>query len=377
QKKMLAAHSENRVQIGRLSNFIPETLKNMRMVRVYGCRRFMEKRYDDSLVKSYRAINVTNIYESIYSPVIKVTQAVITAVMMILAATGGRMQAFFGISVGTAVAMISYVGKIFTPIESIGMEIQTVQSAVAGSRRVEEFMNGQEREIPTEMVTDDDMDREKPVEARDLDFSYDGKRTVLSGLSFEADPGVPVTVVGKTGAGKSTLFKLILGLYEPTGGSLMVFGKEASKIADSCKRRIFGVVAQSFRAVPGTVADQIRAGDPSISDGEIKRAASEVGISETVEDLPEGYETPYSDDLFSEGQKQLISIARASAAEPRIMLLDEMTANLDSETEEKVMEAIQKASAGRTVISISHRYSAWRKSEGRTVEIKDLSGQNV
>ena len=151
------------------------------------------------------------------------------------------------------------------------------------------------------------------------------------------------------------MFKLILGLYRPVSGKVLVCGTEASRIADSSKRPLFGYVEQHFRLVPGTVRDQIALYDAAITDAQVEQAAVTVGLDQTIRRLDQGYDTPCTPGLFSQGQWQLLSIARAIAAEPPILLLDEITANLDADTEKTVLTALKKASAGRTVLSISHR----------------------
>ena len=164
-----------------------------------------------------------------------------------------------------------------------------------------------------------------------------------------------MTLTGRTGAGKSTIFKLLLGLYRPNSGEALIEGEEAYRIPDREKRTKFGYVEQSFHMVPGTVRDQITLFDAASGDAEVQAAAELVGLHETIMVLDQGYDTLCKPEIFSQGQWQLLSIARAVAGEPRILLLDEITANLDADTEEMVLRALKSASEGRTVISISHR----------------------
>ena len=345
------------------------------------------------------------------------------------------MLTLFGMSAGTAVAVINYISQIFTPVESLGMEIQTIQSAVAGIRRINEFLSMEElpgkeelskreklsgkeellereelpeveelsgkEELPAreefsgkeehpereglsgteelpereelseveefskkEQIPEGNRFPEKRkengeafVEFRNVTFGYD-ERKILKQLSFQVKQGERVTLMGRTGAGKSTILKLLLGLYEPQEGEVRIQGIAASNIPDGDKRRIFGYVEQSFHMVPGTVKDQITLFDSSITDQEVKEVASLTGLQETIEVLPDGYDTICTPELFSQGQWQLLSIARAAVASPRLLLLDEITANLDAETEKEVLQALKRVSGERTVISISHRTSA-------------------
>ena len=367
QKRMLKANMENRAAVARVTNFVPETIKNIRMIHTLGREGYMRGRYGDAIEESYKAVNRTNFYDAIYSPVILLTNAVIVGAVYILAATGNPMIAsFFGMSVGTSVAVINYISQVFSPIESIGMEIQTIQSAVAGVHRINEFMDLEER--PEEQMTSpantgdtaaassiSPEDAPVCIQLKDVDFSYDGKIKVLTHLNITIRSGEIVTFTGRTGAGKSTIFKLLLGLYEPQSGEVTICGRSAASIKDSERRSIFGYVEQTYRRVPGTVRDQIALFDPAIDDKMIEKAIETAHLSKAVHALPDGLDTVCSDGIFSQGQWQLLSIARAIAAQPPILLLDEITANLDADTEKLVLSALRSASEGRTVLSISHR----------------------
>lgn len=369
QKSMKKAQLENRVAVGRANNHVPETIRNIRMIHTFGKERYMEKRYDDYIQDGYRAMEKSNFYDSIYSPIILVISAVVIAIMMIGSATGGQMQAFFGMSVGTAVAIINYVGKVFSPLESIGMEIQNIQSAVAGVSRINEFLQEPEKKDTDPSLTADVLFAADAPSASlsHVSFGYGDGQTVLSDCNFTVTCGEQVTLTGRTGSGKSTIFRLLLGLYSPQSGSVKVFGADADRIPDSQKRKLFGYVEQSFRPVPGTVEDQITLFDWSVSHEAAVEAAKTAGIHETILSFEKGYETPFAESLFSQGQLQLLSIARAVAADPPILLLDEITANLDSQTEETVLSALQSVSQNRTVLSISHRL--YERHGGREIRL--------
>ena len=357
QKKMLSAQIDNRTAVGKVSNHVPETIQNIRMIHAFRKEEYMEKRYDEYIQDSYAAMEKSNFCASVYSPAILVASALVVATMMCLAASGGGMRSLFGISVGTAVAIIAYVGKVFGPLESIGMEIQTVQSAIAGVARIESFLSLPERKladlnISAETLTTSDTPR---AELANVCFAYQNDQSVLHGLSFKVNTGENVTLTGRTGIGKSTVFKLLLGLYSPSSGFVHVCGKDADIIPDGVKRELFGYVEQSFRMVPGNIADQITLFDRTITINAVEKACQIVGLEETIRNLPNGLQTVCTEALFSQGQWQLLSIARAIAANPPILLLDEITANLDSGTEEVVLNALHRVSINRTVISISHR----------------------
>lgn len=362
QKNMLKAQIENRRAVGRASGHVPETLHNIRTIHTLGKERYMEQRYDEYIAESYRAVDRTNFYDAIYSPVILILNAIVVAVVMLFSASGNaKVLTLFGMSAGTAVAVINYISQIFTPVESLGMEIQTIQSAIAGVHRINEFYALEElpervRNLETPVV----IAEETPfVELQNVTFTYeDDSRKILHHLSFKVYPGEQVTLSGRTGVGKSTVFKLLLGLYQPGEGKVLIQGRDAFQIPENEKRSLYGYVEQTFHRVPGTVKDQITLYDDSFTMEEVREAARIAGLDATIEQLEKGYDTLCTSEIFSQGQWQLLSIARAAVAKPKLLLLDEITANLDAQTEEEVLQALKRASEGRTVISISHRVNA-------------------
>ena len=367
QKRMLAAQLDNRRAVAAVSGQVPETLHNIRTIRALGLEDYMERRYDRCIGDSYAAMERTNFYDAVYSPVVLLLNAAVVGIVMLLSASGNaQLLTLFGMSVGTSVAVINYISRIFAPIESLGMEIQTIQSAMAGVRRIDAFLDQPERTIPParrEAARGD-------VEFAHVTFGY-GERHVLKDFSMTVKQGEQVTLVGRTGAGKSTVFKLLLGLYQPEAGTVTIGGVKVGDITDRERRTCIGCVEQHFSRVPGTVLEQITLGDPQIT-GEMARAAAALaGIDAAIRALPEGYDTVCTEGIFSQGEWQLLSIARAAAADPAVLLLDEVTANLDAETEARVLEALRRASAGRTVLSVSHRI--YENLGGRAVKIEPQS----
>ncbi|MFQ6843066.1 MAG: ABC transporter ATP-binding protein [Lachnospiraceae bacterium] len=391
QKNMLAAQIENRRAVERASNHVPETLHNIRTIHCLGKEAYMEQRYDRYIGESYQAMERTNFYDAVYSPVVLILNAVVVAAVMLLSASGNpQVLKLFGMSAGTAVAVINYISQIFGPVESLGMEIQTIQSAVAGIHRINEFLaleeveegsdakdlaasaneseteNRSSNENTTKAGTEtekagwtgEDRAEEIPfVEFRDVVFGYGG-HIVLNHVSFKVMDGDQVTLAGRTGAGKSTILKLLLGLYEPQSGEVLIHGAPAAQIKEEERRKLFGYVEQTFHMVPGTVREEITLFDPAITEAQVHAAAELTGLKEAIENLENGYDTVCTPELFSQGQWQLLSIARAAASDPSLLLLDEITANLDAETEKAVLQALKRVAGNRTVVSISHRTSA-------------------
>lgn len=364
QKRILAAQLENRRAVAAVSGQVPETLHNIRTIHALGLESYMEQRYDQRIGESYAAMEKTNFYDAIYSPVVFLLNAAVVGIVMLLSASGNAdVLALFGMSVGTSVAIINYISRIFSPIESLGMEIQIIQSAMAGVKRIDEFLNQPERAISQERKNTARGD----VVLSHVTFGY-GEKPVLSDFSMSVKEGEQVTLVGRTGAGKSTVFRLLLGLYPPEKGDITISGVNVSAITDHERRACIGCVEQRFSRVPGTVLDQITLSDPTITEEMAQNAAKLAGMDDAIRALPDGYNAICTDGMFSQGEWQLLSIARAVAANPAVLLLDEITANLDAETEARVLEALRRASEGRTVLSISHRI--YENLGGRTVEIK-------
>lgn len=373
QKNMLAAQIENRMAVGRASGHVPETLHNIRTIHCLAKEAYMEERYDTYIGESYAAMERTNFYDAVYSPVILILNAVVVAVVMLLSASGNHMVlTFFGMSAGTAVAVINYISQIFSPVESLGMEIQTIQSAIAGIHRINEFFALEEKQIvekDSETAAEECVEQmagghsenktaDVPfVEFRDVTFGYD-EHVVLDHLNLKVMDAEQVTLAGRTGAGKSTILKLLLGLYEPQGGEVLIHGRPAVTVREEEKRKLFGYVEQTFHMVPGTVRDQITLYDETIPADRVKAVAELTGLDDVIESSENGYDTKCTPELFSQGQWQLLSIARAAVAEPQMLLFDEITANLDAETEKAVLLALKRVAKDRTVISISHRTSA-------------------
>ncbi len=399
QRNMLEAQLRNRRAVSKASGHVPETLRNIRTIHNLGKEKYMEKKYDEYIGDSYKAMEKTNFYDAIYSPVILILNAIVVAVVMLFSASGNaKALTLFGMSAGTAVAVINYISQIFAPVESLGMEIQTIQSAIAGVRRINEFFALPAFEdvkadikadfnvdIKADIMADFNADINADINAaletqtaninnseelkarkactpyvqfNNVTFGYEADHIIIKDKSFNVDMGEQVTLQGRTGAGKSTIFKLLLGLYRPLKGQILIDGIDSSNIPDNMKRRIFGYVEQTFHMVPGTVKDQITLYDEAISMDEVVNAARLAGLHDTIMSFDKGYDTPCTQEIFSQGQWQLLSIARATAANPQLLLLDEITANLDADTEREVLKALKNVSENRTVISISHRVTA-------------------
>lgn len=365
--KTFEAQLDSRKAVGSANRIIHETIENLRMVRIFHCEKFIEGRYDNAIKDGFEAVEKSNFYDAIFTPVVVIVRIVITSIMMCLSAAGGTLRLFFGMSAATAVAVVAYVEKIFDPLANIGKEITNIQTASAGVSRICEFM--EEAEMTNEQ--NDVLSKGASVEISNLSFAYDLDTPVLRNLSLKVESGEMVTLTGRTGCGKSTLFKLLMGLYSPQSGEILVAGQKPTSISNTEKRKLFGYVEQSFKAVPGTIFDQISLRENDVTKEDALKAIRLVGLEDLVLNFQDGLETKFETTLFSQGQLQLLSIARAIVKNPRILLLDEITANLDSSTEKQVLLVLNEATKGRTTISISHRL--YEQNKGRIISLPEAA----
>jgi len=329
------------------------------MIKSYSKESYMEKNYTEYLLDNYKTVEKVNFYDSLFSPIIQLTRALVICFIVILSS---RQLNYLGISLGMVAASIELISNLFTPIENLGMELQDIQHAVSGIHRVNDFYN-----LPEDQCTRSELKAEDIIPSRadirlsfnNVTFQYEKGTDILKNISLHLNPQEKVTFVGRTGVGKSTLFKLTMGFLKPSNGSITINGIDVYNISNSEKRKMFGYVDQSFHMINGTVAEQISLQDKAIKKEQIKNALDFVGLTDYVISLENGIDTQVnSDTIFSQGQKQLLAIARAIVTDPPILLLDEVTANLDSITEKKFISVLQKASQAHTILSITHRLSS-------------------
>lgn len=376
RKSMLRNQMKNRKLINALSNSLSESIDASRTIHNLDQEQYREDEFAVLLGRSFQARDQSSWFDAVYSPIIDLIKALLISAVTLLVCYGSGHADFLslGISVGTYAASLTLISNIFSPITEIGQELEAMQEGVSGVKRVQQFMNEPEIESKDPSYTCERLWENPPehlIEIKDMSFRYDdGTENVFTNATFVIYQEERVTLVGRTGVGKTTLFKLILGLVSPTSGKILINGFDATKIPDGEKRRIFGYVEQGFRSVPGTIEEQITLKDPSITASQVERVMKAVFLDEYVNaSIKGGYQAEFQESDFSRGQLQLLSLARALVVDPKILLLDEISANLDSKTEKQITEALGAASKQRTVISISHRLSDQLGFQ-RTIELK-------
>lgn len=364
QMRMLDAQIVSRILTGKVNNHIAESFNNMMMIKSFGKEKYMEQKFTGYLQDNFKTLEKVNFYDAVYSPIIQVLRAIVISGIVLLSA--GKIG-IAGISLGMVAASIELISNLFEPVENLGMQLQNIQQAISGVRRVNEFYHEPEEEEKDERLTAAEIIPDRSavnLNFEGVGFQYEAGADILKDINLSLGAFAHVTFVGRTGVGKSTLFKLTMGLLPPQAGKITLNGVDVTRIPHHEKRKLFGYVEQSFHLVEGTVADQISLGDDSINSGQIREALEFVGMWEYVETLEQGLDTPvHANSFFSQGQKQLLAIARAVVTNPPILLLDEITANVDSITEDRIVSVLRKASQAYTVLSISHRLSAMSASD--------------
>lgn len=363
QKGMLKAQRRSRALIGLISQRIAETLRNMLVIKANGHERSMMDRFKTTLKQHYFSIESINAYDSLFPVVIQITKAIAIAILIlsIISKTG-----WIGVTIGSLAAAIELISNLFDPIENVGSELQSIQQAIAAINRIDEYLD-QPEEAPRNQTLDVTAilaQKQAVLVFKEVSFSYEDHQIVLKDIDLTIQGGQQVTFVGRTGVGKSTLLKLVLGLLPADHGSITLNGIDVSTIAHSAQRQLYGSVDQNFPLIKGSLKQQITLNDPNITDEMVLSALSKVGLSKLSEQAPQGLHAQIPQELsVSEGQKQLIAIARAIATNPPILILDEISSGLDSVSDARVKDVISKVSQDKIVLSVTHRLSSIRDEE--------------
>ncbi|MBC7218391.1 MAG: ABC transporter ATP-binding protein, partial [Candidatus Caldatribacterium sp.] len=347
--------------LGSLTSTIEEDITGLRVIKAFAQEKREFKKFEE-VNANLREIGVkAQIYAGVMGPLMNV----INNLSLALVAGFGGWFVLQGMgSIGTIASFIAYSRQFTRPVSELAMQLNTLQSAIAGSERVFALLD------ETPEPPDPPLGLEPPtirgaVEFQNVSFSYKPGVPVLKNVSFSVQPGQVVALVGPTGAGKTTIVNLLARFYEPDEGSIFIDGIDIRKINREKLRTLLGIVLQDTYLFATTIRENIRYGKPGATDREVEEAARLAGAEHFILSLPQGYDTVLSDggENLSQGQRQLLAIARAFLMNPAILILDEATSNVDTHTERLVQEAMLRLMRGRTTFIIAHRLSTIRNAD--------------
>ncbi len=341
--------------------FLNESITGIKVIRAFA--------REDEVSRNFRAVN-DDYYQqtrSFYPLIAYFWQSVSTlnTVGTALVILAGGIFLYYGmVSLGVIAAFLSYINRFFQPMQKLSNMMNQMSRSMASAERIFNIMDVEPgvQDAP-DAITNVQLQGE--IEFRDVTFSYDGEEIVLRDVNLHANPGETVAIVGPTGAGKSTIINLVCRFYDPTEGAVLADGYDLRRLAQQAYRSHLAVVMQDTVVFSGTVLENIRYGKPDASFAEVQHVAREMGIAEMIAELPEGYETQVGERgaTLSLGQKQLLAFARALIRQPRILVLDEASSYLDSQTEQVVQNAMERLSRGRTTFVIAHRLATIRDAD--------------
>ena len=355
QKLSTGLLKQVRSKLSDLNVKLSETIEGMRIVQAFG----QEKRFIDEFEEiNQEHLNYTNQYLDVNSLLLRPAMSLlkILAYGVILTYFGLTWQTA-GITAGIMYAFIQYANQLFNPLIEVMQNYSVLQTSMISAERVFEVIDRRDYE-PIQKNKDLKI-QEGDIEFRDVSFSYDGKRDILKHISFKVKQGETIAFVGSTGSGKSSIINLFLRFYEFERGQILIDGHDIKDYSQSELRRHIGLVLQDPFLYHGTVASNIKMYQEGLSQQDIEEAAKFVDAHDFIHQLPLTYDAPVTERgvAFSSGQRQLLAFARTVATKPKILILDEATANIDSETEELIQASLKKMRQGRTTIAIAHRLS--------------------
>ena len=349
-------YADLRERLSQLNAKLNESLQGMSIIQVFRQEKRLRKEFEDINEGHYQAgLKNIKLDGLLLRPAIDLVY--IFALMLVLS--------FFGfnslnspIELGVLYAFVNYLGRFFEPVNDMMMRLSLYQQAIVSASRVFEVLDETEL-APTKKGAEHNQISDGKIEFKNVTFSYDGKRDVLKNISFTANPGETIALVGHTGSGKSSIINLLMRFYSIEKGDILIDGTSIKEINDEELRHKMGLVLQDPFLFYGTIKHNIRLHNLNITDEEMEQAASFVQANHFIEKLPQKYEELVVErgSTLSSGQRQLIAFARTIATQPKILVLDEATANIDTETEDAIQVALEKMRKGRTTIAIAHRLS--------------------
>jgi ABC-type multidrug transport system fused ATPase/permease subunit len=367
------AYRLTREKIALVTAYLQETISGVRIVRAFGQEHRHRRRFS-GLNDENRDANMRTVYlNAAYFPSVELLSAVATAVLLIY---GGKRVVGGEVTIGVLASFVFYLQTFFDPIQQLSQLYTTYQAGMAALDKIFDLLD-QEPDLTDRQNAIELPPVRGEIRFEDVSFSYDGEKPALSEVSLAIPPGQTVALVGPTGAGKSTLAKLVARLHDPGDGRVLVDGHDLREVTQRSLRSQLGVVPQEGFLFSGTIRENIAFGRPGAGEAEVLAAARAVGAHEFIEQLPDGYDTDVGErgGHLSSGQRQLVAFARAAAADPRILILDEATSNVDVRTEAQIEQGLRRLLAGRTALVIAHRLSTIRGAgrilvleQGRIVE---------
>jgi len=352
------AYRLTREKIAQVTAYLQETLSGVRVVRAFGQEPRHRSRFA-ALNDEHREANMKTVYlNAAYFPSVELLSAVATAAILIY---GGNEVIEGTVTIGVLATFVFYLQSFFDPIQSLSQLYTTYQAGMAALDKIFELLD----EEPDVADKPDAVELPRvrgEIRFDEVTFSYGGDALALDRVSLDVPPGQTLALVGATGAGKSTLAKLVARFYDPDEGRVLIDGHDLRDVTERSLRSQLGIVPQESFLFSGTIRDNIGFGRPDATDEHVRAAAQAVGAHDFIERLPDGYDTEVGErgGHLSAGQRQLVAFARAAAADPRILILDEATSNVDVRTEAQIERGLRRLLAGRTAIVIAHRLSTIR-----------------
>jgi len=379
RKRIRAAERANRLAVGAMNTHLQETLGCVEVIRAFGREPSFTARFRRVMKQTLAAYNQAATYSALYTPIMQMLMA--AAISLLLWSGAHSTFAVWQISLGTLTAFVLLFKRFFDPITALGEEWQTVQSALSGAERIFQVLD-----MPIEEVSQPDkatLVEASGITVRQLTFGYFPDQPVLRDISFSVQPGEHVALVGRTGAGKSSIVHLLGGLYVPWQGELCISGLDPRQLPENQRRKVIGVVPQAVQIFSGSVFDNLTLGDKSVPLETVQAAAHTAGADAFIGSLPQGYETPINSGsgggvTLSSGQRQLLSLARALVLDPSVLLFDEATSAIDSASEAAFRHALEQESSlhRRAILTVAHRLSTARAADrvvvlenGRILEV--------
>lgn len=358
RRNIRGAQRRTRKTVGLINSTFEESLSGIKVIRTYGQERAFERLLAGNLRTYLLAANRASLFNSYFTPAMDILRGLLTGALVYVGVIFAGGSAAAGLSSGTLVAFITQqVPRLFTPLTALSDELQTIQEALAGTERINEVLVQPAEERPSWLPLPEEIPGHVVISG--LRFGYNMSRTILRDINLAVPPGQRLAIVGRTGAGKTSLLSVLAGVYAPWEGSITIDGIDPRRVRPEERRRLLGVVPQMIHLIDGTIRDNITLGDGTIGAEAVVRVATVAGLDEYIRTLPAGYDTllgPGGTKL-SHGQEQLLSLARALVCDPALLLLDEPTSGLDADTERRLFAAIREESKKRTTITISHRMS--------------------